>query len=103
MAVVTKDPAKPGYMSTEFQAMVVYGLYTFAGKFGVSPKKIDDMVSSFPQLIQEYLGDNPISSIVLGAIILYYTKSRAKIKTAEIQANVKIANDAIDEIRELEK
>ena len=82
MGVKTKNPAKPGYMSTEFMAMVGYGAYTLLGRVGVSPEEIDEMVSSFPQIIEKYLGDNPISSIVLGVIILYYTKSRTKIKKA---------------------
>jgi hypothetical protein len=85
-----KDPAKPGYMSTELWAMVSYGLYTFGSKVGLSPEKTEDLVSSFSQIIQEYLGDNPIVSIIFGVIILYYTKSRTRIKTAEIYANAKM-------------
>ena len=84
-----KDPAKPGYMSTELWAMVSYGLYTFGSKIGLSPEKTEDLVSSFPQIIEEYLGDNLIASIIFGAVILYYTRSRTKIKTAEIYANAK--------------
>ena len=51
MAVQIKDPAKPGYMSTEFWGMAIYGLYTFGSKVGLSSEQVDQTVSSFSGLI----------------------------------------------------
>ena len=44
MAVIKKDPGK-GYKSTEFQAMVAYGLYTMLGKIGFGASPIDTNAS----------------------------------------------------------
>lgn len=86
MSVVKKDPAKPGYMSTEFWAMVLYGL---SSKVGLSPEKTDEVVSSFSGFFDQLgLGDNPL----LGVVIIVYILARGYIKKTEInaQANLEI-------------
>ena len=86
MSVVKKDPAKPGYMSTEFWAMVLYGI---SSKVGLSPEQTDETVSSFSNIFDQLgLGDSPI----LGVVIIIYIIARAYIKKTEInaQANIEI-------------
>ena len=47
--VKVKDPAKPGYMSTEFWAMAIYGLKStgILSALGLSSGTVDSTVSSF--------------------------------------------------------
>jgi len=90
MAVQIKDPAKPGYMSTEFWAMIAVGLKTFGGKVGLSPEQVDETVSSFSGLL-DGLGDNPITLIVFGVVVIVYTLVRGYLKKTEIIANARIA------------
>ena len=90
MAVQIKDPAKPGYMSTEFWGMAIYGLYTFGSKVGLSSEQVDQTVSSFSGLI-DGLGDNPIQSVMLGLVVIAYTLIRGWLKKTQILANAKIA------------
>lgn len=90
MSVQKKDPAKPGYMSTEFWAMVVYGLHTFGSKLGLSSTDVNDAVSSFSDFFDN-LGDNPLETIILGVVIVVYTAIRGYIKKTEILANAQLA------------
>lgn len=89
MAVKTKSPAKPGYMSTEFWAMVLIGIKTIGSHVGLSPEQVDQTVSSFPDLIGK-LGDDPTSSIVLGAVVIVYTIIRGYLKKTKIIADARI-------------
>lgn len=89
MAVVKKDPSKPGYMSTEFWAMALYGLHSFGGTIGLSPDQVDETVSSFSGILDK-LGDNP-SNIIFGVVIIVYTLVRGWLKKTEIVANARIA------------
>jgi len=90
MAVQIKDPAKPGYMSTEFWGMVLFGLHTFGSKAGLSSEQIDQTVSSFSGLI-DGLGDNPTQSFMLGLVVIVYTLIRGYLKKTEIVANARMA------------
>ena len=89
MAVVKKDPSKPGYMSTEFWAMALYGLQSFGNTVGLSSEQIDETVSSFSGIFDK-LGDNP-SNLLFGVVIIVYTLVRGWLKKTEIVANARIA------------
>jgi len=89
-SVQVKDPAKPGYMSTEFWAMVAVGLKTFGGKVGLSPEQVDKTVSSFSGLL-DGLGDNPVQSVVFGIVVVVYILVRGWLKKTEILSNAQMA------------
>lgn len=89
MPVKVKNPSKPGYMSTEFWGMAIYGLYTLGDKVGLSSEEVDQTASSFSDLIDE-LGDNPTQSVMLGIIIVVYTLIRGYLKKNQIIANAKL-------------
>jgi len=90
MAVQKKDPAKPGYMSTEFWGMVLFVLHTLGSKAGLSSEQVDQTVSSFSGLI-DGLGDNPTQSVMLGVVVIAYTLIRGWVKKTQIIANARIA------------
>jgi len=96
MAVLKKDPGKPGYMSTEFWGMVLFGLHTLGSKAGLSSEQVDQTVSSFSDLI-DGLGDNPTQSIMLGLVVIAYTAIRGWLKKTQIVANAKIAMTKVNE------
>lgn len=84
MPVTKKDPAKPGYMSTEFWAMVLYGV---SSKVGLSPENTNETVSSFLGFFEQLgLGDSPL----LGVVIIAYILVRGYIKKTEINARANI-------------
>ena len=64
---------------TEFQAVIAYGLYALLNKFGASPEVSEEAVSSFSHF-SEKLGDDPISTIVLGIVVGVYVWCRTKRK-----------------------
>jgi hypothetical protein len=87
--VIVKDPAKPGYMSTEFWAMVIYGLKTLGITTGLSPETASSTVSSFSDIIGK-MGDDPKSNIMLGVVIVVYTLIRGYLKRAKINAEAQL-------------
>jgi len=89
MPVKVKDPAKPGYMSTEFWAMIAIGIKTFGGKVGLSPEQVDETVSSFSGLL-DGLGDNPVQSVVFGTVVVVYILVRGWLKKTEILSNAQM-------------
>jgi hypothetical protein len=75
---------------TELKAVVAYGLYTLLPKFGASSDSVDETVSSFSDLLKGLSGDDPISSVVLGAVIIIYTWCRTKRKNIKTMMETKI-------------
>ena len=96
MPVQVKDPGKSGYKSTEFWAMIAVGLKTFGGKFGLSSEQVDETVSSFSGLL-DGLGDNPLQSLIFGAVVIAYILVRGWLKKTEIVANARMAIMAVKE------
>jgi len=90
--VQPKDPAKPGYMSTEFWATVGVIGFALLEKFGFSKEQVmesaDNWVQSLANLIQG--GSGSIALIVIGFLVWGYQKRRAEIKRTKIIAATKM-------------
>ena len=99
-SVQVKDPGKPGYMSTEFWAMIAVGLKTFGGKFGLSSEQVNETVSSFSGIL-DGLGDNPLQSVIFGVAVVAYILIRGWLKKTQIIANARIAIATADKGEEV--
>ena len=91
MAVTSKKPDKPGYMTTEFMATASFVVYELLVKHGLSSENATDVVNQGESLVKSILsGDkDTITTVVVGAVIFGYGWLRTRIKRTKIIAEAK--------------
>ena len=91
MSVTSKKPDKPGYMTTEFWATAGFVGYELLLKKGLSAEKAEEIVEQGQSAISAFLsGDkDAISTIVVGAVVIFYGWMRSRVKRTKIIAEAK--------------
>ena len=90
MAVEPKKPDKPGYMSTEFYAVIGMIGYSLLDRLGVQPDQIPELAENWVQSLANLIsGNGNVKFVVIGFLVWAYGQWRTSIKRTKIIAETK--------------
>lgn len=103
--VKSKEPGKPGYMTTEFWATVGVIAWAILQRSGINPEQAQKLAENWIDSLVTYIstGQGNIGLIVVGFLIWGYQKRRAEIKKAQLMKDAEVEKVAVQYERETPK